>query len=58
MKERAPCRRAPPEVRNSRRRIFELYCGFGGSTGHFDPRFQVRALFWILPLFTPNKTFS
>jgi len=49
--------RAPPEVRNSRRRIYTLYCGFGGSTGHSNPDFQVLALIWILPRFTPKNTF-
>jgi len=49
--------RAPPEVWNSRRRIYTLYCGFGGSTGHSNPDFQVLALIWILPRFTPKNTF-
>jgi len=33
------------------------HCICGGSTGHVDPRFQVLALSWILPLFTPTNTF-
>jgi len=49
----APCRRAPLEVRNSRRRFFAK-CDFGGSTGHFNPCFQALALFWIMPVFTSN----
>jgi len=48
---------APPEVQNSSRRIFALYCVLGGSKGHFNPRFQVLALLWILPLFTPKNIF-
>jgi len=44
--------RAPPKVRNSRRRIFALYCICWGSAEHFDPRFQVR----LDPApFHPNK---
>ena len=48
-----PCRRAPLEVRNFRRRFFAK-CDFGGLTGRFNPCFQALALFWIMPVFTSN----
>jgi hypothetical protein len=56
-KARHPVAPRATEVRNSSRRIFALYCVFGDCTGRFNPRFQVLALFWILPLFTPTNTF-
>jgi len=54
--------RAPPEVQNSRRILesggfWRCILFFGGSSGRFNPRFIVLALFWILVLFTPENSF-